>query len=199
MMLNKFFVLFISFTFFVACGDDIVYSPKPRGFPKVEYPEKVYQGFTEDYCKISFDYPQYAKVIQDTVFFSEKPVDPCWFDVYIAQFNARIHCSYYPINKGNTFDKLRADAFEMVGKHNMRADYINEFPIKKPNGIQGFVFDIEGPAASPFQFYLTDSTTHFLRGALYFNTQARPDSLAPIYEFVKTDIMHMINTFEWKE
>jgi len=183
---------------FASCTEDPVYSPKPRGFPKVEFPEKAYQSFHESYCNIVFEYPNYAKVIKDTLFFNEKPVHPCWFDLHIPEFKARVHCSYYPISKTNTFDKLRADAFKMVGKHNMKAEFIQEYPIEKPNGVKGVVFDIEGPAASPFQFYLTDSTTHFLRGALYFNTQARPDSLAPIYEFVKTDIMHMVNTFEWK-
>ena len=61
------------------------------------------------------------------------------------------------------------------------------------------MFNIEGPAASPFQFYLTDSTHHFLRGALYFKSEAKPDSLKPMIEFMKTDIIEMINTFAWKK
>lgn len=65
-------------------------------------------------------------------------------------------------------------------------------------GLSGFAFEMKGPAASPFQFFLSDSTNHFFRGALYFNTQARPDSLAPVYEFVREDLMKMIETFEWK-
>ena len=87
----------------------------------------------------------------------------------------------------------------MVQKHNIKASYIEEFPIQKSESVLGFAFNIEGPAASPFQFYLSDNKQHFLRGALYFNTQARPDSLAPIFNFVKEDIMKMINTFEWQE
>ena len=94
-------------------------------------------------------------------------------------------------------EKLHSDAFTLAGKHNIKADYIDEIKIQKPNHVSGFLFDIEGAAASPFQFYLTDSTKHFMRGSLYFNTESRPDSLQPVFEFMKKDIMHLINTFEW--
>ena len=183
---------------FQSC-EEVIYSPKPRAFPKVVYPEKNYQPFDEGYCEFTFQYPQYATIQQDTLFFDEKPAHPCWFDIVMPDFDARIHCSYYPIDKVNTFDKLNADAFDLASKHNLKANYIDDLIIKKPNGVSGIAFNLEGAVASPFQFFLTDSTTHFLRGALYFNTQSRPDSLAPVKDFVKTDIMHLINTFEWKE
>ena len=179
------------------CGSED-YTPKPRAFPKVVYPVKAYQPFDENYCHFTFEYPRYAVVSQDTTFFNEKAKDPCWFNIYLPDFDATIHCSYYPIGKQHPLEKLREDAFELANKHQIRADYIDEFPISKPNHVSGFAFSIEGPAASPFQFYLTDSTQHFLRGSLYFNTQARPDSLAPVLDFVKKDIMQMINTFEWR-
>ena len=84
---------------------------------------------------------------------------------------------------------------------NQKATFIDEFPIKKQNGVNGMLFKVEGPAASPLQFFLTDSLgqKHFLRGALYFNTQARPDSLAPVLDFVKRDVEKMLETFEWTE
>ena len=190
-------LLIVSLCFLSSC-DEIAYTPKPRGFPKVVFPEKAYQPFATNYCNFGFEYPVYAEVIQDTLFFDEKPIDPCWFDLFIPKFDARLHCSYYPISTENPLDKLRGDAFEMANKHNLKANYIDELVIQKPNGVSGLLFDIDGPAASPFQFFLTDSTQHFLRGALYFNTQARPDSLAPVTAFVKKDILHLINTFTWE-
>lgn len=177
--------------------DEVIYSPKPRGFPKVNFPEKNYRPFGEAYCDFTFEYPTYAIIQQDTLFFDEQPAHPCWFDIFIREFDAKIHCSYYPISEENSFDKLTNDAFVMANKHNLKANYIDDLVISKPNHVGGIVFNIEGPVASPFQFYLSDSTSHFLRGALYFNTQARPDSLKPVIDFVKTDVMHMINTFEW--
>ena len=96
------------------------------------------------------------------------------------------------------FDKLVKDAFKLSGKHNIKANYRDEMVIKKENHVSGIIFDIAGPVASPTQFYLTDSTNHFLRGALYFNNRVEPDSMAPIYEFIKKDIAKLIETFSWQ-
>ena len=189
-------VLIIFLTFF-SCGEEVSIIPKPRAYPRIDFPEKTYEVFDKDYCEFTFDFPAYAKIIQDTTFFDELPVDPCWFDVYYPDFNGRIHCSYRPIDKENSLEKLKQEAFKMANWHNKRANYIEEILIQKPNKVSGFAFNMRGPSASPFQFYLTDSTNHFFRASLYFNTQVQPDSLAPVYEFVKGDILKMIETFEW--
>ncbi len=197
--MNKILAILLFNIFLMSACDDVVYTPKPRAYPKIDYPVKAYQVFDEDYCKFTFEYPQYAKIQQDTLFFDERPEDPCWFDIFLPSFDARIHCSYFPIGEENTFDQLNHDAFELADKHNLKADYIEDFIIKKPNRVSGIAFNLKGAVASPFQFILTDSTKHFLRGSLYFNTKARPDSLAPVVDFVKKDIMQMINTFEWAD
>lgn len=194
--MGKYLSLCVFLLLLTACGEEVVLTPKPRAFPKIEYPERTYQQFDTSYCRFVFEYPAYATIEQDTAFFDERPEDPCWFDLLIPAFDAKLHCSYYPV--GKDLEKLRNDAFSLANKHNIKANYIDELPIEKPNGVRGFVFNIEGPVASPFQFYLTDSDQHFLRAALYFNTQARPDSLAPVLNYVKSDLMHLINTFEWK-
>ncbi len=181
-----------------SCDSEPEYYPKPRCYPKIEYPERAYQKFTENYCDFTFEYPKYAEVVQDTSYFDSKPIHPCWYDIHYPAYDARIHFSYYEIDKKNTFDKLMKDAHNLAEEHIIRADYIDDFPLRKPNGVSGFVFSIDGPSASPFQFYLTDSTTHFLRGSVYFKTQSRPDSLAPLINLVKEDAMHLINTFEWE-
>ncbi|MDX1667357.1 MAG: hypothetical protein R3350_09010 [Saprospiraceae bacterium] len=186
--------------FLLACEGSKNFSPKPRAFPRVVYPEKTYTSFDQDYCNFTFLVPSYAEIQQDTLFFEEKPAHPCWFDIYFPQFNSRIHCSYYPVGEEKSFSQLKTDAFELVDWHNKRANYIEERRIQKPEEeVYGFAFQIEGPAASPFQFYLTDSSRHFLRGALYFNTQVRPDSLAPVKAFIMKDIERMIETFTWTD
>lgn len=183
-----------------SCGE-ITYTPKPRGFPKIDFPEGTYQAFDQDFCNFTFEYPEYAEIQQDTVFFEDRPIDPCWFNIYIPAFDSHIYCSYYPIpnTAKKDFEALKRDAFGMASYHSKKANYIDEIRIQNPNGADGFAFDIQGPAASPFQFYLSDSTSHFLRGALYFNTKARPDSMAPVYDFVKTDILKMLETFKWTD
>ena len=196
--MRKHLFLWITFCGLLGC-EEPTYTPKPRGFPRVDFPTKSYQQFDENYCHFVFDYPKYAIVQQDSSFFDEKPADPCWFDIYFPDFDGRVHCSYYPIRSRKDFDKHTDDAFKLAGKHNLKANFIDEMRIQKPNHVSGFVFDIDGPAASPFQFYLTDSTRHFLRGAVYFNTQSRPDSMAPVLDFIKKDVIQMVNTFEWRK
>ncbi len=198
------FLLAVTFIFIFglilqSCEDEAAITPKPRGFPKVVYPEKSYQSFEEGYCNFSFEYPTYAKIEKSNSFFDERPSNECWFDISIPNFDAKIHCTYSPIDKKETAEKLRADAFELAHKHNIKAKYIEEINIDTKNGVKGIAFNLEGEVASPFQFFVTDEEKHFVRGSLYFNTEVAPDSLAPIFSFVKKDIEHMINTLEWKE
>jgi len=179
-------------------GQQSIYNPKPRSYPKIEFPAKSYTKVNTNICPFSFERADYAEFVRDTLFFNDKPENECWFDLFVPSLNGTIHCSYYNINSQNTLDKLITDAYTLSNKHGVKADYIDDFIINKPGNVHGNVMNIEGDVATPFQFYLTDSTSHFLRGSLYVKAQINPDSLAPVYEFLKTDAMHMINTFEWR-
>ncbi len=183
---------------FVRCKSDTLPTPKPRSFPRVIYPEKKYVPFDTSFCEFTFEYPAYAKIIQDTAFFGEKPVDACWFNIFVPQFQSLIFCTYYPLGNKNTFFKVLNDAYKLAGVHNKKANFIDEIPIDLPGKVYGTIFSIEGPVASTYQFFVTDSTKHFLRGALYFNARTNQDSLAPVAEFMKKDVQHMIKTFKWK-
>jgi len=182
----------------VGCTADKVYAPKPRMYPKVFYPEKEYITFEEDYCQLTFDMPAYARVMQERTFFEEEPADPCWFDLELKDFNGNLHFSYYPVNDRKTFDELITDAFRFVEKHDIKANYRSETVLENKQGVSGILFDIEGPVATPIQFFLTDSTHHFVRASLYFNNKVEPDSMAPIYSFVREDILRIIESMEFK-
>lgn len=189
----------LSFLFLFAACDGYTPVPKPRAYPRVVYPEKAYKPFEEGYCHFTFDQPVYAKIEQDTAFFDEKAKDECWFNIVVPQLNAKIYCSYYPIHSRSDFDKFVADAFEMTNKHTVKATYIDEQPVHRPEDhVHGVVFNVEGPAASSYQFFLTDSTKNFVRGALYFNTVARPDSLAPVVAFMREDLNRLVTSLKWK-
>lgn len=182
-----------------SCGEDVPV-PKPRAYPRVDYPQKQYKPFDAGFCHFTFDMPAYATVERDTSFFGEKPGSDCWFDLQVAALNASIYCSYYPVNGRQRFDELVKDAFEMTQKHNIRASYIEEIPVhRNADRVHGIVFNVEGPAASSYQFFLTDSTKNFLRGALYFNTQTRPDSLKPVIAFMKADLNRLVETLKWTQ
>ena len=198
----RIFVFAIAIITFLASCEEPVLTPKPRAYPRVIYPEKAYQPFTENFCDFTFEYPKYAVIQQDTTFFDKKPAHPCWFNVFVPAFDCRIHCSYAPVTKQTPADKLKTDAFKMTDWHNKKATYIQETPfINRANNVKGMLFEIDGPVASKYQFFVTDTLEqkHFFRGALYFYTQARPDSLAPVYDFMKVDVMKMLETFEWTD
>ncbi len=184
-----------------ACSNEPVPAPRPRAYPKVVYPQKQYQPLDAGYCPFTFSYPSYTRIEQQKLFFDERPAHDCWFDVYYPQFDARIHFSYYPIGQaGKDLNQLWQDAFELADWHNKRANYIDELRINRPEAkVSGIAFEMKGAAASPYQFFVTDSTNHFVRAALYFNTQSRPDSLAPVIQFVKEDIVHLLETFQWQQ
>ncbi|MEM8528508.1 MAG: hypothetical protein AAGG68_27975 [Bacteroidota bacterium] len=198
--MNKipFLVLAVTAFCFLTCKEP-VYNPKPRTYPKVNYPERAYQAFKKSECAFTFEYPTYAQITQNEGITQAKNTPDCIFDLFIPAFDSRLHCTYYQINSQNEFAELWNDAFDLANKHNVRAEYIEENKIQNAKGVGGFAFDIKGPAASPFQFFLTDSTQHFLRASLYFNTQVRQDSMAPVYDFVIEDLMKIVESFEWKE
>lgn len=176
-----------------ACTNDD-YSPKPRGFFKIELPEKVYQPFVTG-CPYDFEIPDYALVVDDR----SSNAKPCWKNVDFPQFNARLHISYFAIDAEATFDMLTEDARTFVFKHISKATAIDQQQIADAERkIYGLRYEISGNTASNIQFYLSDSTDHYLRGALYFNEKPNIDSIKPVLEFVKKDIDHIIGTIQWK-
>ncbi len=184
-----------------ACGADTNQTPKPRAYPKVEFPvsdEAV--SFDLQVCPFTFEHPSYVEIEQDTVFFGDKPSHPCWFDLVTPSLQGRVHVSYYPIRSRADFEKHRDDAYTLVGKHNIVANYIDEQPIARPEArVYGYSFAVEGDAASPYQLFVTDSTRHFLRAAIYVNAQAKADSLAPVYQFLQRDLEAVVETLRWRE
>jgi gliding motility-associated lipoprotein GldD len=168
------------------------YLPKPLGYFNIELPEKKYQDY-QTLCDLSFDIPTYAQV---ELFRESANSDTCRFNILYPRFNARIHCTYLPV--GNNFDVLVDDVNDIAWTHEARASAFKSTRISDlPRQMYGVVFDIEGDAASQTQFFLTDSTKHFFRGALYFYNKPNPDSIAPVLQFVRQDIDRLINTARW--
>jgi gliding motility-associated lipoprotein GldD len=188
----------ISVLLLVACNGEQNFIPKPRMYPKINFPQKGYQQLSLDYCDFTFEYPSYAHIEKDSSFFDGQPLDDCWFDIVIPSLNGKIHCSYYPIENKKRFDELIEDSFDLASKHNRKADYRDEMLIQKSNGVSGIIFEMTGPVATPVQFFLTDSINHYFRGSLYFYNQVNQDSMAPVFDYVKDDIAKLVESFEWK-
>jgi gliding motility-associated lipoprotein GldD len=179
--------------FIASCMNDDSTMPRRKGYFRIALPEKQYTTYSEE-CPFTFEYPVYAKVVKDT----EPGAQPCWLNVVYPAFHAKLYLSYKVVN-GN-LDKYLEESRSFAVKHEVKASAINEKDWTNASAkVYGLIYDIEGNAASNMQFYLTDSTTNFIRGALYFYSIPNKDSLAPVVNFLKEDIVHMVETFHWKK
>jgi gliding motility-associated lipoprotein GldD len=176
---------------FSACQQD--YTPKPLGYNRLNLPEPAYRPLP-DSLPYAFEYSIHAKLLDDTSAISDR----YWIEVYYPEIKANVHITYKPIRSAQLLKEFLDDAYTLTSKHQIKAYAINEVISKTPSGKIAVIAELEGEVPSQFQFTVTDSTKNFMRGALYFNTKVANDSLLPAIDYMKKDIMHMINTLEWR-
>ncbi len=193
------------------------YGTRKKGYFRIDLPKRSYVTFDEPGFPYSFEYPAYARIVRDSTYFDSAPENPYWVNIDFPQFNGRIFLSYKIIGgkafykvKGangkykdstaiNEFDKMVNDAFNLTNKNNVAATYIRDSLIHTNNNLNGVFFKVGGNAATAKQFFLSDTTKNFIRGALYFEVTPNADSLRPVQDFLQTDLEHIINSFKWKQ
>ena len=184
-------LLIISFLIIYSCKE--TYTPKHHGWLRSDFPEKKYRLFDSVY-PYTFEIPVYSEVVKD----KSKDAEKYWADWVFPEFNATVFISYKDIH--NNLDSYEEDTRELAYKHSVKADAIESKIWENKNAdVYGILYEIKGDVASQIQFYLTDSTQHFVRAAFYFNEVPNKDSLAPALKFLRKDIEHMIKTFRWKD
>jgi gliding motility-associated lipoprotein GldD len=195
--MQRLFSFFILLLLFASCRPE-TYTPKPRGYARVDFPKRAYIKFEEAGFPYSFEIPVYSHVEHDTLFLGKKPENPYWINILFPSLGGQIYVSYKEISATQPLSKLLQDSHEMsFTVHSKRADYIDENAFQLGNRVYGIIYDVGGNAASSYQFIATDSVKHFLRGALYFDVTPNADSLKPINEFLKKDLEHLLQTLTW--
>jgi gliding motility-associated lipoprotein GldD len=185
-------ILFLGL-FLTACEHN--YLPKPLGYNRLELPEPAYLPLP-DSLPYAFEYSKHAILLDDTSAINER----YWVEIYYPMLKSNVHITYKALGRDKKLLKeYLDDAYKLTAKHQIKAYAIDEAITKTPSGKTAVIAELEGEVPSQFQFTITDSTRNFLRGALYFNTKVQNDSLAPAIEYMKKDIMHMINTLQWKK
>ncbi|MBL0145668.1 MAG: hypothetical protein IPP48_07805 [Chitinophagaceae bacterium] len=197
----------------ISCNS--TYTSKKRGYYNVDFPERKYQTFAKEGAPYTFEYPVYANIVKDSTYFDNDPESPFWYNIDFPGFGGRIFLSYkkiggkalYKIKQPdgkykdsigiNYFDKMVNDAFKLTNKNESIASSIKDSLMHTANGISGVYFKVGGNAATAKQFFLSDTTDNFIRGALYFYVTPNGDSLKPMQDFLQKDIEHLINTFKW--
>jgi gliding motility-associated lipoprotein GldD len=167
-------------------------TPKPYGYFRIDLPANSYRISEKPY-PCSFD----ISMLATDSFVSYKGNGECWLNIVYPSLKGCIYCSYIPIH--NNFRTIAEDCRKFVYKHTVKAEAITEQPYMNPgNKVYGILYEIRGDAASPIQFMLTDSVHHVLRGALYFDAVPNKDSIAPVLNYVRKDIIRMMESTKWK-
>lgn len=191
-------ILITSFlALFITSCDEENYTPKQRGYYKIDFPQREYRTFNQPTYPYTFDYPVYADIVKDTMFFDQKTENPWWINIDFKGLGGKVYLSYKEINNKNMLNKMIEDSYQMSYFHTKKADYINEPEFHTANNVNGLFYEVGGNAASAFQFFATDSVKHFMRGALYFDVTPNADSLKPVNEFLIEDIRHIVNSLKW--
>lgn len=189
-------LVIISMSIF-SCTEEQVTTPKPRMYPKIDFPERDYTSFDFESCPFTFSTIRNSKVTYTQE--AGQITEACWFDIKYPGIDAELNFSYFPISRLTSFDAMVEDAFSLVNKHNVKAEYIVEDVFQNKNGNGGMVFQIDGPVASPIQFFVSDTTHHFVRASLYFNSKVDRDSLQPMITFMRSEVDHILDSFVWRD
>lgn len=186
---NVWFGLLI-FVGLISCNNQS--TPLPRGYFRIDLPKQQYI-WTDSTYPYFFKYPVYSVIEKQR----NNPDQRYWLNLSYPQYNATIYLSYKQVD-GNLIDYLE-DSYTLVSKHIPKAeDIIDSIIVDRKRDVYGLTYKIIGSgAASPYQFFVTDSASHFLRGALYFNIVPNNDSLEPVIDFIESDIDTMINSLCW--
>lgn len=185
----KLFLIFLLFSVF-GCSEK--YTPKPYGYYRIDFPEKSYRSLGDSF-PYQFDKAENAYVEINR----EDPSEPYWVNLVYPAYNAKLHLSYKKITADTSLQGFLQDCHRLAYTHTIKAESINEKLFKRDN-IFGIIYFIEGNTASSTQFFVTDSTRHFIRGALYFNQHPAKDSLAPVIQYLRADITNLMETIKFK-
>ena len=183
--MRKFFIIFLIGIFFSSCSEDVL--PKPKAYLSLNYPTVTYQekNVAKPY---SFEISSEAKIIEQPKF---------WRQINYPKLKATINITYRPIE--NNLKELLTESEKLVYEHAVKAEEIITKNFENfDNRVFGSMQEISGNAASHIQFHVTDSTAHFIKGALYFYTKPNYDSILPAVDYIKKDIVRLIETLEWK-
>ena len=183
---SKFLLFLIGSFLFVSCNKS--YKPKPRGYNHIDFPITSYKKIIIQ-NKYSFEKNRIAKQNENDSL--------GWLNLIYKKYGAQVLITYKPINNSSELSNYINESYKLISQHNKKASSIKETFIKTRSGKDAIIIELTGDVPTQFQFITTDSVNHFLRGALYFETSTKNDSLAPIIEYIKKDMIHILNTLNW--
>lgn len=178
-------LILLLFIICVSCGEETL--PKPKAFLNLEYSNPTYS-------QLKLSRP-YSFEVSSNAVIKDEPKQ--WLKIQYPHLKASIDITYRTID--DNLRELLVESEKLVFKHAVKAEQISSNNYTNDDQkIYGTIHEITGNAASQIQFHLTDSTKHFIKGALYFERRPNFDSILPAVAHIKNDVLHLIETFEWE-
>lgn len=170
------------------------YTPKPRGYFRIEPDTPRYSMFTSDELPYSFHVSQLVKVEP-----APEGSPEGWINLVYPSLKVKLYCSYLPVTP-DTLEKAAEESRALVARLAKNANAIKEQVYSNPDdAVYGSLFFLDDGSASPIQFMLTDSVSRFFRGSLYYDCIPNADSLAPVTSYLQRDVIELIQSFNWKK
>ena len=179
-------------TFLLICCEPI-YTPKPKAYPRIELPVAHYRCLPDSFPYV-FEHSIYSQILSDSSWMREQ----YWIHVQYPNLQASLQITYKPVRHNlRLLKEYIEDTYKLTAKHQVKAYSIEESILSFPSGLRASLITLKGEVPTPLQFHVTDSTEHFLRAALYFNTATENDSLAPVIDYLRKDVLHLLSTLRW--
>lgn len=192
-MKNLFITTLLLALFLSSCGEEMPV-PKPPTYLRMDLPEHLY-SFNTTACGFSMDLPKIFSVKST----SGNTRGPCNLEIDLGPLNGTLYLFYFPLRESDTLSKFINFSNDKVDDHKLKASAINDEKILRPQEkVFGTFFELQGDVATNYQFYLTDSSSHFLRAEVLLNCRPNYDSLKPALDYLKVDLKKIVNTLKWK-
>lgn len=187
------YLFFILLTFVIFGCSEEINIPKPPTYLRLELPSHEYELYSDN-CAYQFEIAKSYTVKK----VSDEHGETCHKDIDLGKLNGSMHMSYIDmVEPLSTYVNYVNDK---IDEHKVKATGIEDWRIlNSEKRVYCTFFELKGDVASPFQFYITDSTSKFVSGVVYFNATPNYDSIRPSLDYLKIDLKHMIEKFEWKK
>lgn len=178
----------------VSCGGGD-YTPKPKGYQRIDFPEKTYDMYDTAALPFTFERARNAVVELKR---NENRLK--WVDIKYPEYNGVMFVTYIPLRKSNDLAGQVDTSYQLLSKHFGFSSGVDErLFVNDADKVYGTTWRLQGQnVASTYQFWATDSVHHFLRGSLYIDCVPNNDSLAPVLEYLQADLDHLLETLKWR-
>lgn len=205
-----------------SCHND--YTPKPYAYLRIDLPEHHYwlvdtlptsiEGQTMPSITLPFLFEAndsteltLKKPRQVATFMADGSIKPgrlkydeVWLDINYPKWDGVVFLTYRRLPSPDSLRSQVDESMRLLEQHYQITSGVEEQGYEDPkNKVYGTVYYLSGSkVASTCQFWMTDSNSHFLRGALFLNHTPNNDSLAPVLDYIQADIEHLVETLRWR-